>query len=93
MLKVTLSSSLEFESKESLVNDLIEIVENNDLHEDDSYQEYVPENWKDPNSWDDDSIHNFLVNCGALVFGHYHDLEYVFQDWIVESNASIEEVN
>jgi hypothetical protein len=93
MLKVTLSSSLEFESKENLVNDLIEIVENNDLHEDDSYQEYVPENWKDPNSWDDDSIHNFLVNCGALVFSHYNDLEYVFQDWIVESNASIEEVN
>lgn len=93
MLKVTLSSSLEFESKENLVNDLIEIVENNDLHEDESYQEYVPENWKDPNSWDDDSIHNFLMNCGALVFGNYHDLEYVFQDWIVESNASIEEVN
>lgn len=91
MLKVTLSSTLEFESKEDLVNSLIAIVANNELDEDDSYQEYVPENWKDPNSWDDDSIHNFLMNCGNFVFSYHHDLEEVFQDWIVESNASVEE--
>lgn len=89
MIKVILSTSLTFNNREELVNELIEIINDQDLTNDESYQEYVPANWDDPNGWSDEDLTNFIANCGNFLVYNHIDSEELFQDWINETSVLV----
>lgn len=93
MLKVTLSTSLTFNNREELISELIDIINDQDLVNDDSYQEYVPENWDDPNSWSDDEVTDFITNCGNFLVYNHIDSEELFQDWINDTSVTVAQIN
>lgn len=67
-MKVQFTVSFEFENREELVRDIIEAITSMyDASELDSdYEDFdIPEDWKNPESWTDEAIIDFLNRGGG----------------------------
>ena len=88
MIKVTLSTVMEFDSKEQLVNTIIDAIKSEELTEE--YSANIPENWENPESWNEDSIYEFMQMCGKYVYEQIYDYDDIFLDGVRETPVTIQ---
>jgi hypothetical protein len=88
MIKVTLGTVMEFDSKEQLINTIIDAIKSEELMEEHSTD--IPEDWENPESWNEDSIYVFMQTCGKYVYEQVYDYDDIFLDGVRETPVTIQ---
>ena len=88
MIKVTLGTVMEFDSKEQLINTIIDAIKSEELAEEHSTD--IPEDWENPESWNEDSIYVFMQTCGKYVYEQIYDYDKIFLDGVRETPVTIQ---
>lgn len=87
-MKVKLITTLYFNTREELVTNLIEIIEDNLLHDGDCP---LPDDWKNVNAWTLDDIKDFLTYNGRHLVENFYDLSEIFDDRITPTKVLLED--
>ena len=50
----------------------------------------IPEDWENPESWNEDSIYVFMQTCGKYVYEQVYDYDDIFLDGVRETPVTIQ---